>query len=103
MKANPISSGLVSLLFCLHCGAFSCSASFGIASAPVGFFCMCCHGEPACINDRTGCTMGECNCACMPVHNPFGRFGQSFSFCIPCILSVCFSSPSLVSLQAFPH
>lgn len=37
MKANPISSGLVNLLLCLHCGAFSRFASFGIASAPKGF------------------------------------------------------------------
>ena len=37
MKANLISSGLVNLLLCLHCGAFSCFASFGIASAPKGF------------------------------------------------------------------
>lgn len=35
MKANPLSSGFVILLiFCLHCGAFSRFASFGIASAP---------------------------------------------------------------------
>lgn len=37
MKANPISSGLVNLLLCLHCGAFSRFASFGIASALKGF------------------------------------------------------------------
>lgn len=37
MKANPISSGFVNLLLCLHCGAFSRFASFGIASAPKGF------------------------------------------------------------------
>lgn len=37
MKSNPISSGFVNLLLCLHCGAFSRFASFGIASAPKGF------------------------------------------------------------------
>lgn len=37
MKANPISSGFVNLLLCLHCGAFSRFASFGIASAPKSF------------------------------------------------------------------
>lgn len=37
MKANPISSGLVHLLLCLHCGAFSRFASFGIASALKSF------------------------------------------------------------------
>lgn len=37
MKANPLSSGLVILLLCLHCGAFSRFASFGIASALKGF------------------------------------------------------------------
>lgn len=37
MKANLISSGLVNLRLCLHCGAFSRFASFGIASAPKGF------------------------------------------------------------------
>lgn len=37
MKANLISSGLVKLPLCLHCGAFSRFASLGIASAPKGF------------------------------------------------------------------
>lgn len=45
--------------------------------------CTCCHGNPARVNNRTCCTMGECNCACMPVQNPFGR---SFSFRIPYVL-----------------
>lgn len=34
MNTNPISSGFVNLIFCLHCGAFSRFAPFGIASAP---------------------------------------------------------------------
>lgn len=34
------------------------------------------------VNNWTCCTMGECNCACMPVQNPFGRVG--LFFCIPC-------------------
>lgn len=35
---------------------------------------MCCHENPACENHRNCCMIGECNCACMPAQNPFGRF-----------------------------
>lgn len=79
MKANPISSGLVNLLLCLHCGAFSRFASFGIASALKGFLAHVVMENPARVNNRTCCMMGECNCACMPVQNPFGRVGLFLS------------------------
>lgn len=44
--------------------------------------------------------MGECNCACMPVQNSFGRDG--LSFCIPCVCStVSFHSVDF-STSVFP-
>lgn len=55
MKANPLSSGFVKLLiFCLHCGAFSRFASFGIASAPKNAFLACKMGTQHVENDKPG-------------------------------------------------
>lgn len=51
--------------------------------------CTCCHENPARVNNRTCCTMGECNCACMPVQNPFGRVGLFIS-AFPVFCSIVF-------------
>lgn len=50
---------------------------------------MYCHENPARVNIRTCCMMGECNCACMPVQNPFGRF-DLILFAFPLFCSVVF-------------
>lgn len=55
MKANPLSSGFVIfLIFCLHCGAFSRFASFGIASAPKKAFLACKMETQHVGNDKPG-------------------------------------------------
>lgn len=36
--------------------------------------------NPARVNNRTCCMMGECNCARMPAQNSFGRVGLNFAF-----------------------
>lgn len=46
---------------------------------------MCCHENPACVNHRNCCMIGECNCACMPAQNPFGRF--DLFLCAPPVFS----------------
>lgn len=67
--------------------------------------CTCCHGNPARVNNRTCCMMGECNCARMPVQNPFGRVGLFLSaFPVFCpILSFSFFgfSTSVSLIQPF--
>lgn len=55
INANPLSSGFVILLiFCLHCGAFSRFASFGIASAPKKAFLACKMETQHVGNDKPG-------------------------------------------------
>lgn len=92
MKANPISSGLVNLLLCLHCGAFSRFCILWYCFCTSMLSCMCCHGNTACVNNRTCCMTGECNCACMPVQTP-----PSTWWCISLLIQhfLCF-------LQFFP-
>lgn len=46
---------------------------------------MYCHENPACVNHRNCCMIGECNCACMPAQNPFGRF--DLFLCAPPVFS----------------
>lgn len=96
MKSNLISSGFVNLPLCLHCGAFSRFASFGIASAPKCF--LACFVMETQHMEITCCTMGECNCACMPEQNTFGRVGlflSAFPFFVQ------FPFLPLVSLKVF--
>lgn len=44
---------------------------------------MCRLGNAACINNRTCCTMGECNCACMPVQKPLWPLISLFLLAFP--------------------
>lgn len=57
--------------------------------------CMCCHGNAACLNSRTCCMMGECNCACMPEQKALWPFISLF---FEHFLCCCFFSFSVVSI-----
>lgn len=67
---------------------------------------MCCHGNAACLNNRTCCTMGECNCACMPVQKalwPFiSLFFEHFLCCFFFSFFCCFHPPSNFLTSVFP-
>lgn len=62
---------------------------------------MCCHENPACVNHRNCCMIGECNCACMPAQNPFGRF--DLFLCAPPVFSWIDFSLWIPFKCFFPH
>lgn len=67
--------------------------------------CMCCHGNAACLNNRTCCMMGECNCACMPVQKalwPFISLFLSISCVVVFYFFCCFHPPSNFLTSVFP-
>ena len=86
MKANPSSSGLVILYFyvCIV-GPFLVLHLLVLLLHLKKLLARVVMKNPARGNNSTCCTLGECNCACMPVLNPFGHDGL-FSLCIPCVL-----------------
>lgn len=89
MKANLISSGLVNLLLCLHCGAFSRFASVGIASAPKGFLaCLVMGTQHVGISERVAWWENVTALACL--------------YRIPLAVLVFFFLPSLCFVQLFP-
>lgn len=91
MKANPISSGLVNFTFMFALwGLFSFLHPLVLLlhlkkQQKKKLSCMRCHENPACVNHRKCCMIGECNCACMPAQNPFGRF--DLFLCAPPVFS----------------
>lgn len=90
MKANPLSSGLVIfLIFCLHCGAFSRFASFGIASAPKKAFLACKMETQHVGNDKPGAWWEIVTALACLYKNLRGR-ADLFLFCTPCYLVVWF-------------
>lgn len=59
--------------------------------------CMCCQGNAACVNNRTCCMTGECNCACMPVQKPLWPLISPILLAFPVFSSVVSILPLISS------